>query len=317
MIELIVLLAIIVAIFVGISVGSSSVPPSFGPVRSSGSLGILQSALLAGIAAAAGAFLQGGRVTETIGSNILIGEMIGIQSLVILLVASILVIISVIFKYPMPTAFTVVGAVIGSALSFGNQISSSVLSIIFIYWLTIPLFALIMGYVSSKYLQKFVDKRKSEKALKYLTLLMGLFLAYTAGANSVGLAVGPLQSFGFSMSFLLILGGVSILIGALILAPKIIDAVSFEYANMGTRRSSASLSSAAILAQIGVFIGVPVSFNQAIIASTIGSGLVKGKSSIGKKKLVFTVGMWFLAFLVAIGATYFLSEVLQYFLTIS
>ncbi|MFW5902701.1 MAG: anion permease [archaeon] len=316
MLNLIILLAIIVAIFVGISIGASSVPPSFGPVRSSGSLGILQSALLAGLAAAAGAFFQGGRVTNTIGSNIILGEMIGLQALTILLVASILVIISVTFKYPMPTAFTVVGAVIGSALSFGNQISSPVLSSIFIFWLAIPFFALAMGYISSKYLRKFVDKRKSKKMLKYFTLLMGLFLAYTAGANSVGLAVGPLQSFDFSMSFLLVLGGISILMGALILSPKIIDAVSFEYAGIGARRSSASLGSAAILAQIGVFLGVPVSFNQAIIASTIGSGLVTGKSTIGKKKLLFTVGAWFLAFLISIVATFALSEALKYFIVI-
>ncbi len=316
MIQIIVLLAFIVAIFVGISIGASSVPPAFGPVRSSGSLGILQSALLAAIAAAAGAIIQGGRVADTIGSNITSSALMGPQALIVLLIASILVIVSITFKYPMPTAFTVVGAIIGSAISFGNEIQSFVLSSIFLYWLAVPLLAIIMGYVSSKYLRRFVDKEKSKKPLKYLTLFMGFFLAYTAGANSVGLAVGPLQSFGYPMIILLILGGISILIGALIFSPKIIDAVSFEYASIGTRRSTASLGSAAILAQIGVFLGIPVSFNQAIIASTIGSGLVTGKSTVGKKKLLFTVLAWLSAFLIAIVSTYALSEAVQHFLIV-
>ncbi len=308
---LIVIAAFIVALFVGISIGASSVPPAFGPVRSSGSLGILQSALLAGIAAAAGAIIQGGRVTDTIGSEITIESIIGPQALVILSVASVLVIISVIFKYPMPTAFTVVGAVIGSALSFGSSLQTSVLYTVFLYWLLVPFLALGMGYVFSKYLRKVLDKEKSKRSLRYLTVITGLFLAYTAGANSVGLAVGPLQGLGYPKLSILILGGVSIFIGGLIFSPKIIDAISFEYASLGTRRSSASLGSAAILAQIGVFLGVPVSFNQAIIATTIGSGLVTGKSSIGKKKLFFTALAWISAFLIAIASTYILSEVLQ------
>ncbi|MFW6064696.1 MAG: hypothetical protein ACOC8Y_03870 [Candidatus Natronoplasma sp.] len=44
----------------GIFIGSSAVPSAFGPVTSSGSIGILKSALLAGIVACLGAVIQDG-----------------------------------------------------------------------------------------------------------------------------------------------------------------------------------------------------------------------------------------------------------------
>ena len=314
MLEILIILAFGASIFTGISIGASSVPPAFGPVTSSGSSGILESALLAGIAATIGAVVQGGSVTNTIGTGIVMGNIHNLQAFTILLVASILVIASVLTKYPMPTAFTVVGAVIGSALSFGKGLQWSSIQRIAGYWVLIPFLALGIGYVISKTLRYFLPKESTKKQVRYITLLMGLFVAYNAGANSVGLAVGPLQVLDYPIFLLLALGGLSILIGAWIFSPRIIDAVSFEYSNIGPRRSAAALGTAAILAQIGILFGIPISFNEAIIASIIGSGLVVGKSNISKKKIGFTTGAWIFAFFLAIGFTYVLGNLLQYLL---
>ncbi|MBS3790677.1 MAG: anion permease [Candidatus Thermoplasmatota archaeon] len=314
MIEVIVFLAFVAAIFTGISIGASSVPPAFGPVTSSGIFGILESALLAGIAASIGAIVQGGSVTNTIGSGLIHGQIQNLQAFTILLIASILVIASVITKYPMPTAFTVVGAVIGSAFSFGNDLKMNSILRVAGYWLIIPFLAIGIGYIVSKTLRHYLSKEKSKKPIRYLTLLMGLFVAYNAGANSVGLAVGPLQGLGYPMIALLLFGGLAILIGAWIFSPKIIDAVSFEYSNVGPRRSAAALGTAALLAQIGILFGIPISFNEAIIASVIGSGLVVGKSNTSKKKIGFTGFAWISAFFLAIGLTYVTGKVFQYIL---
>lgn len=230
------------------------------------------------------------------------------------MIASILVIASVITKYPMPTAFTVVGAVLGSALSFGNGFRWSSIYRVVGYWLLIPFLAIGAAYAISKILRHFLPKEKTKKPVRYLTLLMGLFVAYNAGANSVGLAVGPLSALDYPMILLLVAGGVSILLGAWIFSPKIIDAVFFEYSNIGPRRSDAALGTAALLAQIGILFGIPISFNEAIIAAVIGSGMVVGKSNIGKKKIAFTTAAWIFAFILSIGLTFLLGNVLQYFI---
>lgn len=310
--DVILILVFITAIFMGIAIGSTPVPSAFGPVISSGATGVLKSALLGGLAACMGAIVQGDRVSSTIGKGMILGEITAPQALVILLVASLLVLISVLTNYPMPTAFTVVGSVIGSALSFGNELRWGTIQLIVGYWALVPVLALTLGYAISLLLQRYLPKKESQKPIRYVILFLGLFVAYTAGANSVGKAVGPLIPFGFNMRLLLVMGGVSILAGAWILSPKIIDTVSFQYSSMGPRRAISALSTAAILSQIGVFLGVPISFAQAIIASMIGSGLVIGGSSMGKKKIGFTSLTWVSAIFIAIGASYGLGNLVQY-----
>jgi PiT family inorganic phosphate transporter len=283
----------------GISIGASSVAPAFGPVNSSGSTNVLRAALLAGIFALIGSVVQGANVTGTVGSGLLSGSLGLAQGAVILIVASALVIFSVIYDYPMPTAFTVVGAVLGSAFAFGNGINFPVVQKLFLYWLVVPFVSIGFSYVFAKILRKYLSKEDSEKEIRYLLLISGSYMAYTAGAGSVGLAVGPLTSLGISPYILLWLGGLAILAGAWMYSPRIIRAVSFDYSNIGPRRSIAALLTASILAQIGIFYGVPISFNEAIIASVIGSGLVEGKSNTDSRKIIFTVAAWTGAFLLS------------------
>lgn len=308
--EILTALALLASVFMGVSIGASSVAPAFGPVNSSGSTNVLRAALLAGIFALIGSVVQGQNVANTIGSGILIGELQLVQGVIILFVASFLVIISVLTDYPMPTAFTVVGAVLGSALSFGNGINLPVVQKVVAYWLGIPFVALVCGYLMAKLLRRTIPEEGSERIVRYLLLISGSYMAYTAGAGSVGLAVGPLATMSISSYALLWIGGLSILAGAWMYSPRIIRAVSFDYSNIGPRRSIAALSTAAILAQVGIFFGVPISFNEAIIASVIGSGLVKGKSNVDKKKIGYTVGGWVLAFLIALVASFAAGTVL-------
>jgi phosphate/sulfate permease len=297
--DLITGLAVIGSAFMGISIGASSVAPAFGPVNSSSRTNVLRAAFLAGIFAFIGSIVQGGNVSKTVGSGFLTGGITTPQAAAILLVASSLVIISVITDYPMPTAFTVVGAVLGSAFSFGNQIVAPVVLKVVAYWILVPFFAAALGFLIAKALRKYIDKENSERSIRVLLLLSGSYMAYTAGAGSVGLAVGPLESLGIESFVLLAFGGVSILAGSWLYSPRIIKAVSYDYSNMGPRRSIAALASSAFLAQIGIHFGVPISFNEAIIASVVGSGMVEGKSNSDKTKILRTIGAWTGAFLLA------------------
>lgn len=302
--EIVSVLALTASVFMGISIGASSVAASFGPVNSARSANVLRSALLAGIFAFLGAVLQGGSVASRVGSGLLQGEIATLQAAAILVVGAALVLASVYFDYPMPTAFTIVGAVVGAGLGFGNSVNISSLAEVVGYWLLIPPLAAVIGYGLARLLRAIVSKQDNEKLIRYLLLLTGSYVAYTAGANSVGLAVGPLGSVISSTSALLLLGGISILMGAWLYSPKIIRAVSFDYSNIGPRRSIAALATSAFLAQIGIFLGIPISFNEAVIASVIGSGMVEGRSNMGARKVTRTAAAWTGAFLLAGGLTF-------------
>ncbi|MFB6241511.1 MAG: anion permease [Candidatus Nanosalina sp.] len=293
----------------GLSIGASTVASAFGPVNSSGSANVLRSALLAGFFALLGAVAQGENVTQTVGSGLVSGEIATVQAAIILLVAASLVIASVLMDYPMPTAFTVIGSVIGSALGFSQAVSWFQVQRIVGYWLLVPFLAIGLGFGIAKVLRYYLPENGAEKEIRYLLLFTGSYVAYSAGASALGLAVGPLTSSGFSVISLLVLGGVSILLGAWTYSPRIIRAVSFDYSSIGPRRSVAALGTAAILAQIGIFLGIPISFNEAVIASVIGSGLVEGRENIGGEKIKFTVAAWTGAFLLATALSYGFSAV--------
>lgn len=302
-------LALLASAFMGIAIGASSVAPAFGPVNSSGSANVFRSALLAGIFALIGSVVQGGNVTETVGSSLLIGELSIVQAVAILFVGSALVIFSVLTDYPMPTAFTVIGAVVGSAYGFSQSIAMPVLQKVVAYWLAVPFAAVLLGYIAARLLQRFLPEEGAERPIRILLLVSGCYVAYTAGAGSVGLAVGPLTSMDLPMFYLLIMGGMSILAGAWLYSPRIIRAVSVDYSNIGPRRSIAALGTSAILAQIGIFFGVPISFNEAIVASVIGSGLVEGRSNMNKRKIIFTIGAWVGAFFLAAALAFAIGKI--------
>lgn len=284
--------AFLASIFMGVSIGASSVAPAFGPVKSSGTISVLQAALLAGIFAFLGSVFQGANVAGTVGSGLLGAQLNILQAAVVLFIGSGLVIASVLTDYPMPTAFTLVGAVLGVGLGFDYSISSQVLTKVVLFWVIVPFPAAFLGFSIAKLLRKVLPDEGAENCIKALLLISGSYMAYTAGAGSVGLAVGPLQSTGYSMTSLLLLGGGAILLGSWLYSPRIIKAVSVDYANLGPRRSIAALLSASFLAQIGIFLGVPISFNEAIIASVIGSGMVESRSNYDGGKIARTVGAW-------------------------
>ena len=295
--------ALVAAVFMGVSIGASSVAPSFAPVNSSGKSNVMRLALLAGLFAFIGAVVQGQNVADTVGSGILLGGIGTLQAASILFVGAGLVIISVLTDYPMPTAFTVVGAVIGSGIGFGNALNFSEIGMVVGFWIVTPLLALPMAYIFAKLIRRFVPKKGSEKLINYLLLVCGSYVAYTAGAASVGLAVGPLQSLNMSMSNLLLLGGLAILLGSWMISPRIIKAVAYDYSNVGPRRSVAALAASGLLAQAGIQIGAPVSFNLAIVAAVIGSGLVEGTGNRSDGKIYRTLGAWIGAFALSILLT--------------
>lgn len=309
--SVVLVIAFLGAVFMGVSIGASSVPPAFAPVNISSSKG-LRLALLAGIFALAGALIQGGNVTNTIGSGVLVGQIQVVQAAFILIIASSLVVVSVLTDYPMPTAFTVMGAVLGSSFAFGNGVVWSSTGIIVLFWVLTPLVAVFLGYVLARILRGAVSREDSEGVIRILLLLAGCYVAYTAGAASVGLAVGPLGGLGYPLFYLLVVGGVSMLAGAWMYSPRIIHAVSYDYSSVGPRRSAAALLASGLIAQVGVQLGVPVSFNLAVIASVVGSGMVEGVGNRNSKKIGFTVLGWVSGFFLAAVLTFLLGALWQY-----
>ncbi|PSP28787.1 anion permease [Halobacteriales archaeon QH_10_67_22] len=103
-----------------IGAGSSGSTP-FAPAVGANAISIMRAGFIVGILGFAGAVLQGANVSEAVGRELINGVVLSPAAAVIgLTTAAVLVAIGVFAGYPIATAFTVTGAVIGVGLALGG-----------------------------------------------------------------------------------------------------------------------------------------------------------------------------------------------------
>jgi phosphate/sulfate permease len=136
-----------------------------------------------------------------------------------------------------------------------------------------------------------------DRGTKTFLVVLGSVVAFSSGGSQVGLATGPLENLysaelGVPGIVLLTLGAVGILGGAWMGAPRLLQATSREYAQLGVRRSIAALVPGFVIAQAAITLGIPISFNNIIISGVIGGGLAGGTAGVSRRKIAVTVSFW-------------------------
>lgn len=310
-------LIFVATIVVAWLIGANSISPSFAPPACMGNIGVLRGALLAGIFAFGGAALLGGNVAKTVGSGLLSGvKVTPLIGSVILIISAGLISLGILLKIPIPAVFTVIGSVLGAGLAMDAVINMEKIGLLATVWIIAPFLGAAMGFILSRTLRHFVDKdEKSRERLEILLIIIASFAAFTGGANRVGLAMGILSgSSTVSLQLLLLLGGLVIMIGSIVGGPRILSAVSRDYSELGVRRSISALASVGILLLVATFLGTPLSTNEVLLGSIIGSGLAVGSERIRPKKIAKTAGAWILTLLgstvIGWSAVYTLTAVL-------
>jgi PiT family inorganic phosphate transporter len=145
-----------------------------------------------------------------------------------------------------------------------------------------------------------------ERGIRTFLLVLGSVVAFSSGGSQVGLATGPLENLygaelGLPGIVLLAVGAAGILAGAWMGAPRLLQATSREYAQLGLRRSIAALVPGFIIAQLAISLGIPISFNNIIISGVIGGGLAGGSAGVSRRKIGMTVLFWFLTLGTSVG----------------
>jgi phosphate/sulfate permease len=144
-----------------------------------------------------------------------------------------------------------------------------------------------------------------DKGIKTFLVVLGSVVAFSSGGSQVGLATGPLENLyrvelGLPGLVLLALGALGILGGAWMGAPRLLQATSREYAQLGVRRSIAALVPGFIIAQAAIALGIPISFNNIIISGVIGGGLAGGSAGVSRRKIGVTVGFWLITLVTSV-----------------
>lgn len=361
-----------------IGAGSSGATP-FAPAVGAKAIPVMQAAFVVGLFGFAGAALQGGNVSETVGNGLIVGTSLSTTAVIVALVtAASLMAVGIFTGVPIATAFTVTGAIIGAGLALGGRPAWGRYTLIGGLWVVAPVFTGGVAYgLASLLPREDVPERWSlaalsavvgiiaanvrfgplgpgdaarsiaatagtrlmgssllwsagvtivlatilavggyravlrdqEMALNRFLLGLGSLVAFSAGGSQVGLAVGPLlpllDAVEVSQTTILVGGGIGLLVGSWTGAPRMIKSISQDYASLGPRRSISALFPAFMIAQVAVFLGVPISFNEIIVSAIVGSGLaVGGSAGVSRSKLAKTIGAWAGSFVLAFVVGY-------------
>ena len=115
--------AALASLFMAWSIGAgSSGSTPFAAAVGANAISVMRAGFIVGVLGFLGAVLQGANVTEAVGTELVAGATLtATAAIVALLVAAALVAVGVFAGYPIATAFTVTGAVVGVGLALGGD----------------------------------------------------------------------------------------------------------------------------------------------------------------------------------------------------
>jgi len=204
-----------------IGAGSSGATP-FAPAVGANAIPTMQAAFLVGLLGFAGAVTQGAAVSATVGDGLVGGvEVPAIGVIVVLLVGAGLMAIGIYTGYPIATAFTVTGSVVGVGLALGGTPAWATYRQIGAVWLLTPVVGGGIAYgIASVLPQPDAPERYT---IPVLTAVVGIVLANVEfaflGPN------GTMGSFAGLVGRQLGAGGLAVTVGVSVTVAAMIAAV--------------------------------------------------------------------------------------------
>lgn len=145
---------------------------------------------------------------------------------------------------------------------------------------------------------RWATRRDPVTAQRWFLLGLGALVAFSAGGGKVGEAIGPLVPLlgavpvSVPLEAVLVFGGFGLLLGSWMASTRMIKALSQDYSELGPRRSIGVLIPSFAIAQAGIFLGVPMSFNEIFVSTIVGSGYAAGREHVSGAKIGYTVLAW-------------------------
>ena len=195
-----VVVAGVASLFMAWSIGAgSSGSTPFAPAVGANAISVMRAGFFVGILGFAGAVLQGQGVTEAVGRELIGGVTLSAQAATVgLLIAAALVAVGIFTGYPIATAFTVTGAVVGVGLAMGGTPQFDKYTEILTLWVATPFVGGGIAYATARALRG--DALEEGLLVPGLAGLVGVILANVEfvllgppdGSASVAATVAPL-----------------------------------------------------------------------------------------------------------------------------
>ncbi|MFC5971718.1 anion permease [Halomarina salina] len=158
-----------------IGAGSSGSTP-FAPAVGANAISVMRAGFYVGLLGLLGAVLQGQNVTEAVGRELIGGVTLSpLAAVVALLLAAALVAVGVFAGYPIATAFTVTGAVVGVGLAMGGDPAWPKYQQIATLWVLVPFVGGGAAFATARLLRS--ESVSERVVILALAALVGVILA--------------------------------------------------------------------------------------------------------------------------------------------
>jgi PiT family inorganic phosphate transporter len=295
-IEPLLIVGLVVAVFVGFNIGGSSTGVAFGAAVGTGVLSKLAAAALMTVFAVLGGWTVGRNVVKTMGGDIVPSALFTPEaSVAVLFFIGLALLVSNTFGVPASTSMTAVGAIAGLEVAKG-RIDWVVMGQIVSWWLVSPIIAFWVCAVVGRYLYPTLERHFSvdrtpggvpsghasrrEVVGTALVVLIGCYMAFSAGASNTANAVAPLvgsEEVQLSVEVGVLLAGAAIGLGAFTIARRTLGTVGNDLTDLPLLAAIiVEIVLATIIAGLS-WAGIPASL--AVSATTCIVGLGWGRAT--------------------------------------
>lgn len=290
------LVGIAVSVFVGFNIGGSSTGIAWGPPVGAGIISKFFAARLMTFFVFLGGWTVGRNVMETLAGDIIAIPISLEAGVAVLFFIGLGMLIANIFGVPVPTSMTTVSAIAGLGLA------TDTLNFDTIGWIVTPIIGFWVGGMIGRYLYPALNRRfeiissegpllavdrsgtiptptlglnttRQELLGTIAVLIIGCYMAFSAGASNVPNAVAPLVSSGaLEVDSAILIATVAIGIGGFTIARRTMQSVGNELTEIPLLAALIVMITAATITTALSYIGIPISLVMAMVMTIVGLG---------------------------------------------
>lgn len=292
---------IVASVFVGLNIGGSSTGIAWGPAVGAG---IISKTLAAGLMTFfvfLGGWTVGRNVMDTLAGDIITIPISLESGVAVLFFIGLGILIANVFGVPVPTSMTTVGSIAGLGLATGT-LNFETIGWIVSWWVVTPIIGFWIGGVIGRYLYPELNRRfeiassdgpllafdrhrtvptpilgpnttRRELITTVLVLIIGCYMAFSAGASNVPNAVAPLVSSGaLEVNTAIAIATVAIGVGGFTIARRTMESVGTELSDIPLLAALIVMLTAATITTALSWIGIPISLVMAMVMTIVGLG---------------------------------------------
>ena len=315
MVEAVLLLGIAASVFVGFNIGGSSTGIAWGPPVGAE---VLRKSTAAGLMTAfvfLGGWTVGRNVMDTLGEDVITIEISLGAGVAILFFIGVGILVANLVGVPVPTSMTTVGSIVGLGLATGTTDFATV-GWILSWWLVTPVIGFWIGASIGRYIYPELSRRVqlevSEGPLFTFdrsgivprvtlgpnstwrevggtsgVLVIGCYMAFSAGASNVPNAAAPLVSGGaLEADLAIVLATAAISLGGFTIARRTMRSVGTELSDIPLLGALIVMVTAATLTTALSWIGVPISLVLGSVSTIVGLGWGRATRPIAARDVV-------------------------------